>query len=85
MPCLPELYYSAKILFKNWLCLTEFDWCGLWVPGHCGIHGNAEADVFARAGSSSAFVRPEPCLPVVVYHTAPHRAWKLLVVSRECG
>jgi hypothetical protein len=21
MPCLPELYYSAEILFRNWLCL----------------------------------------------------------------
>jgi hypothetical protein len=26
-PCLLELYYSAKILFMNWLCLTKFDWC----------------------------------------------------------
>jgi hypothetical protein len=24
MLCFPELYYSAE----NWLCLTEFDWCG---------------------------------------------------------
>jgi hypothetical protein len=23
-----QLYYSADILFKNWLCLTEFNWCG---------------------------------------------------------
>jgi hypothetical protein len=28
MPCLPELYYSVEILFRNWFCLTEFDWCG---------------------------------------------------------
>jgi hypothetical protein len=28
MPCLPELYYSTEILFRNWLCLKEFDWCG---------------------------------------------------------
>jgi hypothetical protein len=28
MPCYPELYYSAEILFRNWLCLKEFDWCG---------------------------------------------------------
>jgi hypothetical protein len=28
MPCLPELHYSAGICFRNWLCLTEFDWCG---------------------------------------------------------
>jgi hypothetical protein len=25
MPCLPEFYYSAEILFRNWICLTEFD------------------------------------------------------------
>jgi hypothetical protein len=25
MPCLAELYYSAGIRFRNWLCLTEFD------------------------------------------------------------
>jgi ribonuclease HI len=28
----------------------------VWVPGHCGIHENKEADALARAGSSSAFV-----------------------------
>jgi hypothetical protein len=28
MPCLPKLYYSAEYLFRNWLCLKEFDWCG---------------------------------------------------------
>jgi hypothetical protein len=48
MPCLPELYYSAKILFMNWLCLTEFDWC----ESHCGIHRNEEADAIERALSS---------------------------------
>jgi hypothetical protein len=28
MPCLPEFYYIAEIFFRNWFCLTEFDWCG---------------------------------------------------------
>jgi hypothetical protein len=28
MPCLSVLYYSAENLFRNWLCLTKFDWCG---------------------------------------------------------
>jgi hypothetical protein len=28
MPCLPELYYSAEIFFRNWFSLSEFDWCG---------------------------------------------------------
>jgi hypothetical protein len=63
MPCLPELYYSAKILFRKWLCLTEFDWCGS-LDTVVGIHGNEEANAFARSGSSSDFVGPEPCLPL---------------------
>jgi hypothetical protein len=36
----------------------------VWVPGHCGNHGNEEADPLARPGSSFAFVGPEPCLPL---------------------
>jgi hypothetical protein len=28
IPCLPELYYSVEIPFRNWFCLTEFDCCG---------------------------------------------------------
>jgi hypothetical protein len=35
---------------------------GLYI--HSGIHGNEEADALAIAGSSSAFVGPEPCLPL---------------------
>jgi ribonuclease HI len=38
----------------------------VWVPGYCGIHGNEETDALARAGSSSAFVGPEPCLLLAV-------------------
>jgi hypothetical protein len=58
MPCLPELYYSAEILFRNWYCPTEFDWCGL-----LGIHENEEAEALARTGSSSIFVGLKPCIP----------------------
>jgi hypothetical protein len=36
----------------------------VWVPGHCGIHINEETDALAKAGSSSAFFGPEPCLPL---------------------
>jgi hypothetical protein len=32
----------------------------VWVPGHCGIHGNEEAHALVRAGSGSGFVAPEP-------------------------
>jgi hypothetical protein len=28
MAYFPELCYSAGIHFRNWRCLTEFDWCG---------------------------------------------------------
>jgi hypothetical protein len=35
-----------------------------WVPGHCGIIGNDEADDLAEMGSKSSFCGPEPCLPV---------------------
>jgi hypothetical protein len=47
MPCILELYYSAQILFRNWLCLSEFDRCD--VPGLCGIHKNEKAYALARA------------------------------------
>jgi hypothetical protein len=83
MPCLPESYYSAEILFRNWLCPTKFDWCESL---DIGIHGNEMA---------AAFAGPEPCLPLApscvkrrsvsgyLNHTAPNGAWRLLVVSRE--
>jgi ribonuclease HI len=38
----------------------------VWVPGHFGIHENEQADALARAGSSYAFVGPEPCLPLAL-------------------
>jgi ribonuclease HI len=31
-----------------------------WVPGHCGIIENEEADVLAGVGSKSKFCEPEP-------------------------
>jgi hypothetical protein len=35
----------------------------VWVPGHCGIHGNEETHL-QEPGSSSTFVGPKPCLPL---------------------
>jgi hypothetical protein len=58
----------------------------MWDPRHCDIHGNEETNALARAVSSFAFVRPEPCLPLAprvsgegsgsgyLNHTAPHGA-----------
>jgi hypothetical protein len=50
--------YSAEIRFRNWLRLTEFD-C-------CASLDTEEAEALARAGSSSAFVGPKPCLPLAL-------------------
>jgi hypothetical protein len=35
-----------------------------WVPGHCGIIGNEEAECLAGVDSKSSFCESEPCLPV---------------------
>jgi hypothetical protein len=53
MPYLPELNYSAEILFRNWLCLTDFDWC-------------ASLKTVVSMGSLSALVRPELCFPLAI-------------------
>jgi ribonuclease HI len=35
-----------------------------WVPGHCGIIGNEEADGLEGVGSKSNFCGPDSCLTV---------------------
>jgi hypothetical protein len=64
----------------------------VWVSGQYGINGNEEADTLAIVGSSSAFVElwhlrvsSGGSESGYLYHTAPHEAWRLLVVSREYG
>jgi hypothetical protein len=37
---------------------------GPWVPSHCGIHGNGDADALARKGSSNPFTGREPAIPI---------------------
>ncbi|KAJ8914685.1 hypothetical protein NQ315_017384 [Exocentrus adspersus] len=34
----------------------------VWVPGHCGVTGNEEADALARKGSTDIFTGPEPAV-----------------------
>ncbi|KAJ8912826.1 hypothetical protein NQ315_014409 [Exocentrus adspersus] len=34
----------------------------VWVPGHCGVTGNEEADAIARKGSTDFFTGPEPAV-----------------------
>jgi hypothetical protein len=53
----------------------------VWVPRHCDINGNEEADPFARAGSSYAFVGPEPSLPLAPSSVGREREWLVRCLS----
>jgi hypothetical protein len=95
MPCLPELYYSAGIRFRNWIYLTEFDLCGsldtvVSMEMRRPTHLQEWDQVLILWGWSLVFrwhlrVSGGGSGNGYLNRTAPHGAWKLLVVSRECG
>jgi hypothetical protein len=60
--------FLSKLLHQCWLSLQDLSNNNrvrlFWVPGHCDIKDNKEADRLARMGSNSHFCRPEPCVPL---------------------
>jgi ribonuclease HI len=54
---------SSKLVHQCWLSLQDLFNNNrvrlFWVPGHCDIKGNGEADRLARMGSDSHFCGPD--------------------------
>jgi hypothetical protein len=59
---------SSKLLNQCWLSLQDishnYRMRLFWVPVHCDIKGNEEAERVARVGSDSYFCGPEPYVPL---------------------
>jgi hypothetical protein len=57
-----------KLLHQCWLSLQDLSNNNrvrlFWVPVHCDIKGNEEAEKLARMGLDAHFCGPEPCVPL---------------------
>jgi ribonuclease HI len=53
---------SSKLLHQYWLSLQDLSNNNrmrlFWVPGHCNVKGNEEADMLARMSLDSLFCGP---------------------------
>ncbi|XP_055585899.1 uncharacterized protein LOC129738667 [Uranotaenia lowii] len=56
--CYSKLVWECIVALRN-LAIRNRVFL-FWVPGHCGILGNEEADQLAREGSQGLFIGPEP-------------------------
>lgn len=56
--CQSQLVWECIVSLKQLASKNEVTL--YWVPGHCGIQGNENADSLARQGSASRFIGPEP-------------------------
>jgi hypothetical protein len=71
------LYYSVEILFRNWLCLTEFDWCGSLNIVVSMEKGGRRT---CKSGIKFCFCGAEPCLSL-----APSRKEREWVLKSHCA
>jgi hypothetical protein len=64
LQALEALSVTSKLVWECWQALCALSSRNkvtlLWVPGHCGIQSNKDADALATEESSNSFLGPEP-------------------------